>query len=402
MFDVVVIGGGPGGSVCGARLAQHGRSVAIFEKDRFPRWHLGESLLPQSMPTLEALGLLETMRERFMIKYGAQFRDEEGQTARFVFANAFDKRCPYAFQVPRDEFDDLLFRHAGKLGADLREGWKVTRTIFEGDRACGVEAVDPEGKSHTVEARTVVDATGRDAAMARARSGTKKVPGLENTAFYTQYRGAYRDEGERAGDIIIPLVDGGWFWFIPFKDGRTSVGAVMQRRWTKSFAGESPEALFNRALSQSTALQKLLVGAEQIFPPGAVADFTFLSRETAGNSWLAVGDSAGFIDPLFSSGAHVAMIGAHRAADALHAALDGGPLDAARFDPWAKTMKRGTHLFIGMVQAFYEGILIPYLFAEQKREYLTRAITSMLAGDVFDEARWSNDILTRFAAKLEG
>jgi flavin-dependent dehydrogenase len=247
----------------------------------------------------------------------------------------------------------------------------------------------------------VVDATGRDAAMARVRGGTKRVPGLENTAFYTQYRGAYRAEGERKGDIIIPLVDGGWFWFIPFKDGRTSVGAVMQKRWTKNYAGESPPALFARALSMSTALQKLVDGAEQIFPPGAVADFTFLSREMAGRSWLAVGDSAGFIDPLFSSGAHVAMIGAHRGADTLHALLDGETFGADDVAPYAKTMKRGTQLFIGMVQSFYGGVLIPYLFAENKREYLTRAITSMLAGDVFEEARWSNDILTRFPAQLE-
>jgi flavin-dependent dehydrogenase len=401
MFDVVVIGGGPGGSVCAARLAQHGRRVALLERDRFPRWHLGESLLPQSMATLDALGLLPTMRERFMIKYGAQFRDEQGRSARFEFADAFDTRWPFAFQVPRDEFDDLLFRHAGKLGADLREGWRATRVLFDGDRACGVEATDPEGKSHTIEARAVVDATGRDAAIARVRSGTKKVAGLENTAFYTQYKGAFRDEGERAGDIIIPLIEGGWFWFIPFKDGRTSVGAVMKREWTKSYAGESPEALFNRALSMSTALQGLLQGATQLFPPGAVADFTFLSREPAGNAWLAVGDAAGFIDPLFSSGAHVAMTGGHRAADALHAALDAGTLTAEQFEPWVRTMKRGTHLFIGAVQAFYDGPLIQYLFAEQRREYLKRAITSMLAGDVFDEARWSNDILTRFAAKLD-
>ncbi len=401
MFDVAIIGGGPGGSVCAARLAQHGRSVAVLERDRFPRWHLGESLLPQSMGTLDALGLLPEMRERFLTKYGAEFRDEQGREARFAFANAFDKRWPYAFQVPRDEFDDLLFRHAGKLGADLREGWRATRVLFDGDRACGVEATDPEGKTHTIEARVVVDATGRDASIARVRGGTQKVPGLENTAFYTQYRGAYRAEGDRAGDIIIPLVDGGWFWFIPFKDGRTSVGAVMQRKWTKMFAGEPPEALFARALSLSTALQKLLEGATQLFPPGAVADFTFLSREPAGNSWLTVGDASGFIDPLFSSGAHVAMTGGIRSADALHAALTAGVLTADQFDPLVRTMKRGTHLFIGMVQSFYEGSLIQYLFAEQKREYLTRAITSMLAGDVFDEARWSNDLTTRFAPRLE-
>lgn len=402
MLDAVVIGGGPGGSVCAARLAQLGRSVMIFERDRFPRWHLGESLLPQSMPILEGLGLLPTLHERFQIKYGAEFRDEQGRSARFVFADAFNTKWPYAFQVPRDEFDDLLFRHAGKLGAELREGWKVTRVIFDGDRATGVEATDPEGKSHAIEARVVVDATGRDASIARVRAGTKRVPGLENTAFYTQYKGAYRAEGDQKGDIIIPLVDGGWFWFIPFKDGRTSVGAVMQKRWTKNFAGESPEALFNRALSMSTALQKLLEGASQIFPPGAVADFTFLSNEPTGNSWVALGDAAGFIDPLFSSGAHVAMTGAYRGADALHAALTAGRVTPDQFDPWVKTMKRGTHLFIGMVQSFYDGVLVPYLFAEQKREYLKRAITSMLAGDVFDEARWSNDILTRFAARLEG
>ena len=402
MLDVVVIGGGPGGSVCAARLAQLGRSVIVFERDRFPRWHLGESLLPQSMPILDALGLLPTMRERFMTKYGAEFRDEQGRAARFVFADAFDTKWPYAFQVPRDEFDDLLFRHAGTLGAELREGWKVTKVIFDGDRACGVEATDPEGRSHAIEARIVVDATGRDASIARVRAGTKRVPGLENTAFYTQYKGAFRGEGDRMGDIIIPLVDGGWFWFIPFKDGRTSVGAVMQKRWTKNYAGESPEALFARALSMSTALQGLLHGAEQLFPPGAVADFTFLSREPTGNAWMAVGDAAGFIDPLFSSGAHVAMVGGHRGADSLHAALTSGTLTADQFDPWVKTMKRGTHLFIGMVQAFYDGVLVPYLFAEQKREYLKRAITSMLAGDVFDEARWSNDIITRFAARVEG
>jgi flavin-dependent dehydrogenase len=277
----------------------------------------------------------------------------------------------------------------------------VGRILFEGDRAVGVEASDPDGKSHTLEARAVVDATGRDASMARVRGGTAKVPGLENTAFYTQYDHAFRGEGDAVGDIVIPLVDQGWFWFIPFKDGRTSVGAIMKKGWTRAHAGLPPEKLFALAIAESKAMQRLLDGATQRFPPSAVADFSFLSRETAGKSWVAVGDAAGFIDPLFSSGAHVAMTGGMLAAEALHRGLDAG-LEAEHFAAWKETMKRGTTLFIGAVQAFYDGRLIQYLFAENKREYLTRAITSMLAGDVFVPARWSNDLQTRFAATLEG
>ena len=399
MKDAIVVGGGPGGSVCAARLAQHGRSVLLLERDHFPRFHLGESLLPQSMPVLHALGLLETARERFMVKRGAQFHDEMGRIARFDFADAFDAKYPFALQVPRDEFDDMLLRHAAKLGAEVREGWKVTKILFDGERARGVEAIGPDGKAETFEARAVVDATGRDASIARIRSGTQRVAGLENTAFYTQYDGAFRDEGERRGDIIIPLIEDGWFWFIPFKDGRTSVGAVMNKSWTKQYAGETPAQLFDRAVDRSKAVQKLLSGATQRFAPGAVADFTFLSKEMAGKAWVAVGDSAGFIDPLFSTGAHVAMTGAFKAADVLHAGLDAELLPA-NFDAWSKTMKRGTEVFIGAVQAFYDGRLIQYLFAENKRDYLKKAITSMLAGDVFEEARWSNDIKTRFAAQI--
>jgi flavin-dependent dehydrogenase len=400
MIDVIVIGGGPGGSVCAARLAQLGRSVLLLERDHFPRFHLGESLLPQSMPILQNLGLLERVAERFMMKHGAQFHDEEKRVVRFAFAEAFDKRCPYAFQVPRDEFDEMLLRHANALGADVREGWRVTRVIFDGERAAGVEATDPDGRSCVFEARAVVDATGRDASIARVRSGTAKVQGLENTAFYTQYDNAFRDDGERVGDIIIPLVERGWFWFIPFKDGRTSVGAVMKKEWTRAYAGESPEQLFARAVGESTAMQRLLDGATQRFAPGAVADFTFLSRETVGSSWLAVGDAAGFIDPLFSSGAHVAMTGGMLGAEALHLGLDAG-MSMEHFATWKQTMKRGTGIFVGAVQAFYDGRLVKYLFAENKREYLTRAITSMLAGDVFVPASWSNDLETRFAPILE-
>jgi flavin-dependent dehydrogenase len=399
MFDVVVVGGGPGGSVCAGLLAQKGRRVLVLERDRFPRFHLGESLLPKSMPVLEELGVLDEARERFQIKRGAQFHDEAGRIVRYDFAEAFDARHPFALQVPRDEFDTMLLRRAAALGADVREGWNVTSFRFDGDRAVGVDAIDPDGETHSIAARVVIDATGRDAQLARARAGTERVPGLENTAFYTQFAGAWRDEGERAGDIVIALVERGWFWFIPFKDGRTSVGAVMKNEWVRAHKG-APAEMFERALAESTAVQKLVRGAKRLFDPGAVADFTFRTRAMAGDGWVAVGDSGGFIDPLFSTGAHVAMVGARLAANAIDAALASGSAPASAFDEWTRTLRRGTETFIGAVQAFYGGELVKYLFAEPQRPFLRRSITSMLAGDVFDEARWSNDLRTRFAPRL--
>jgi flavin-dependent dehydrogenase len=346
---------------------------------------------------------LEEAKARFQIKRGAQFRDEEGRVARFDFGDAFDRRYPYALQVPRDEFDTLLLRHAARLGADVREGWRVTGIRFEGERACGVDVIDAEGRPCSLGARAVVDATGREASIARLRGGTARVPGLANTAFYTQFEGAWRDSGERAGDIVIGVLPRcrGWFWFIPFKDGRTSVGAVMPRAWTLAHQGKAPE-LFAQALAESSAIRALLPsGARMLLEPEATADFTFRTRAMAGDGWLAVGDAGGFIDPLFSTGAHVAMVGASHAATALDAALTEGDVQASRFGAWAQKIRRGTETFIGVVQAFYEGSLVDYLFAERPRVYIKRAITSMLTGDVFEDSRWVNEMRARYAPVLE-
>jgi flavin-dependent dehydrogenase len=416
MTDVLVLGGGPAGSTCAGLLAKKGRSVVVLERERFPRFHLGESLLPQSMPVLEALGVLEDARARFQIKRGAQFHDEQGRVVRYDFGEAFDARFDHAMQVPRDEFDELLLRRAQTLGADVREGWTATRVLFDGARACGVEAHDPAGEARTIDARFVVDATGRDAMLARPQGGTEREPGLENTAFYTQYTGAWRDAGERRGDIVIALVPAepaapppdasslsGWFWFIPFKDGRTSVGAVMKHGWTRAArdaGARTPAELFARALAASTAIQRLVEGASQVLAPAAVADFTFRARALAGDGWLAVGDAGGFIDPLFSTGAHVAMTCAQIAAGAIDAALAAGDVSRARFDEYVRATRHGTETFIGAVQAFYEGDLVTYLFATPQRPVLRRSITSLLAGDVFGDARWKSELRARFGARL--
>ncbi len=407
-FDVAVLGGGPAGSVCAARLAALGRSVLLLERDRHPRFHLGESLLPNTLTVLEALGLLSEVRERFMVKRGARFVSADAsKVSRFAFADAFNRRWDHAFQVPRDEFDELLFRHAQACGADAREGWAARLASRAGGGTSVIEAIDAAGRTHAVEARIVVDATGRDALVARAQSASiERIPGLDRTAFYTQVRGAWRDAGEREGDIQIVVFGEGemrsWFWLIPFADGRSSVGAVVPAAWVrahKTLGG--PDALFEAAVAEAPSLGQMLSGTTRLFAPRAVADFSFRVRSLRGDGWLALGDAAGFIDPLFSTGAHLAMTGALRAADGIHAALVDGDVSAGRFQAWEDEMRAGADLFVGAVQAFYSGALTTYLFAEPQHPFLRRAITSMLAGDVFDpSARWVREMRARFPSRL--
>jgi flavin-dependent dehydrogenase len=406
VFDAVVIGGGPGGSICGARLASLGRRVVVLERDKHPRFHLGESLLPKSLDVLDAVGALPAVRARFLVKRGARFVDgaDARRTARYVFADAFHAKWDHAFQVPRDEFDALLFARAGACGAELREAWTATRVVFEGARAAGVEARAPDGASHTLHARFVVDASGREAMMARAPGGggVARLTHLDRTALYTQVRGAWRDEGERDGDIQIVVwgeAEGrGWMWLIPFSDGRTSVGAVVSSAWVRGHRDlGGPEALLDAAIREAPAAARMLERAERVFPPRATADFSFRVDSLRGDGWLAVGDAGGFIDPLFSTGAHLAMHGGLRAADAIDAALAGGDVSAARFEAYEREMRAGADLFLGAVQSFYAGDLASYVFVDEQHPFLRRAVTSMLAGDVFDEsARWVREMTARF------
>jgi flavin-dependent dehydrogenase len=404
-LDAVIIGGGPAGSVCAARLAARGRRVAVLERERHPRFHLGESLLPNSVGVLDAIGVLGEVGERFLVKRGARFVDgaDSRRAMRYAFAEAFHARYTYAFEVPRDEFDAVLFRHAGACGAELREGWEATRVLRDGDSVAGVEARDPTGTTHVLSARFVVDASGRDAMTARSARDVQPLAHLDHTALYTQVRGAWRDTGDREGDIQIVVLDDpsarGWFWLIPFADGRTSVGAVLPRAWIAAHRAEAggPEGLFRAALDAAPTTAAMLGAAEYLFPPRATGDYSFTVRRVRGDGWLALGDATGFIDPLFSTGAHLAMCGALRAADAIDEGLAAGDLSATRFADWEADMRAGADLFLGAVQSFYTGGLASYLFADPQHPFLRRAITSLLAGDVFDDkAPWAREMRARF------
>ncbi len=423
-FDVVCIGGGPGGSTTAALLARRGRSVLILEKDHLPRFHIGESLLPSSTPVLEDLGLFEELDRLFVRKYGARFLDDNlgvdapGSTARYDFAGAFPPSIPHAWEVTRAEFDNLLLRNAQKLGAEVREGWRVKGAIRDGERVVGVEAVSEAGETRRIGARVVVDATGREALIARGRRDKGRIPGLDKTAIFTQIRGGFRKQGNEAGDIEITILGGknpdgttpGWAWFIPFKDGRTSIGFVLSTarfdEWMKGgedlfdraaqglpteYAERTPdtrarlERLFDACLERSPWMKHLVGAAPKLEPVRAAADFSFRVENLAGDGWLAVGDAAGFLDPLFSTGAHLAMGGGQRAARVIDEALRDNDVSAARFAEFATSLRKAGDLFLGAVQSFYRGELRNLLFHPEQRPALRKTITSMLAGDVFHD-----------------
>ncbi len=427
-FDVVVVGGGPGGSICSTRLAQGGAKVLVLEKERFPRFHLGESLLPQSLNILEAIGVLDEVHATFIVKYGARFHDDaKGRKHRFSFDGAWKNDRQHAYQVQRAVFDKLLLDHAARSGVDVRQEWSVTGAVREGERVVGVLAVDPEGREHRFDATYVVDASGRDALFAHAARSTEKIVDLDQTAIYSHFRGVARQEGKLEGDIDIVIfrqpgqVRPNWFWFIPFKDGQTSVGAVVSRSWVKEQRaklsaraggavapeGDDVTALFHAALADSRTARELLGDAKMEWPAArATADFSYRVRELTGEGWVAVGDAGGFIDPLFSTGAHLAMSGGKTAANALLEllALDPAARMAAekhRLTAWEKVLRSGAETFILAVQAFYAGPLMDSIFMENKHHALRRSITSLLAGDVFTDAVWLRDARLRIAEMLK-
>ena len=438
--DVVIIGGGPGGATAGALLAQRGRRVLVLEKQHFPRFHIGESLLPASALVLDLLGLREAMDQRFVRKYSARFLDDAADlespeaTARYGFSEAFPPATPHAWQVTRAEFDELLLRRAAELGAEVREGWRVERPIFEGGAAVGVEACGPSGAARRIGARVVIDASGRDALLAQS-TGRKRIAGLDKTAIFTNLQGGHRNEGLDVGQIELTILAGsnpdgstpGWAWFIPFLDGTSSVGFVLSSsvigarvRDARDVFGEplgpapreyAPrseasnarlEQIFDDAVASSPWMSKLTAGAPRIAPVRAAADYSFRVEKLAGDGWLVVGDAAGFLDPLFSTGAHLAMGGAVRAVAAIDEALTANDVSAARFAQYAAGLRAAGDLFLGAVQSFYRGELRSLLFAQEQRVTLRRMITSMLAGDVFHEtpARWHGYFAERFPVTL--
>jgi flavin-dependent dehydrogenase len=386
VYDAVVIGGGPGGSTVATALSRAGRRILVLEREKFPRFHVGESLLPFSLPILDRIGVHEKVRAAgYQQKYGAFFWNESNGTTRpVVFAKGRDGNHPMAYQVKRAEFDDLLLKHSASCGAEVREETAVEDVLFEGGRAVGVRARPvASGPTEEIRARVVVDASGQGAVLSRKLGLRRFDPKLKRASLFAHYEGLRWPEGSSPGDILLPIDQGVWYWIIPFSDGTCSVGGVFDPAELRFAEGASSEARFEEIIARSSRMRALLAGARRFSKVYGVSDYSARSERLGGDGWALVGDAATFLDPVFSTGVFLAMATGERAARAIDCALARrGRVDARDLRSYERQANRMFARFRRFVYNFYDPVFFEAFCTPQPPESIRAAVTTTLAGGV--------------------
>jgi flavin-dependent dehydrogenase len=385
--DVAIIGGGPGGSSVAGFLAERGLSVAVFERETFPRFHIGESLMPATMLLLEELGVRPEIDARgFQLKYGATFIDEDngGETQTFYFLPG--QRWPnYTYQVPRAEFDTVLLEHARKRGATVHQPATVESVAFDGDGVT-VEA-RAEGEPLTVRAAMLVDASGRDGFMASRYGQRRRIPNLGKVALFAHFRGARRAPGLEEGNIRVYVFRDGWCWWIPLAGDLTSIGAVCHARTVREWRGDL-EGLFHAMLARSAGVSANLAGAERIMPVQTAANFSYENTPVIGDRFLAVGDAIAFVDPIFSGGVYVALRTGQLAAQAIAEAFAAGDFSRRRFAAYERRVRRGLRPLFTFIHKYYEPSFFHLFMHPKGRLGIYVAVLNVLSGGNWIAMPW--------------
>ncbi|MEO5958874.1 MAG: NAD(P)/FAD-dependent oxidoreductase [Opitutaceae bacterium] len=380
-YDVVVIGGGPAGSCAAARCVQRGLRTLVVEKCEFPRFHIGESLLPAGNKVLREIGVWPKIEAAgFMPKYGAEFHRADGSAVKkIVFNESLIPGLDSTFQVERARFDQILLDHARELGAEVRMRTTV-RTVEGGEGGHRLTLADQAGE-RVVSAPWVIDSTGRDPGlMSDRKRALEPSPFPKRMAIYSHFHGVARAEGREGGNILIVRLDGGWFWLIPLDGERTSVGIVTTVEAFRA-AAEKPEEFFRRAVAGSAKLRELLAQAEPTMEFHVTSDYSYFRRDLAGERLVLAGDAAGFFDPIFSSGVYMATWSGTLAADLVaraHAA--GRVLTPVERRNYSRTVKRHAGVFQKLIAAFYDDDAFDVFMCEVVPWDLSPGLTSIVAG----------------------
>jgi flavin-dependent dehydrogenase len=381
--DVLVVGGGPAGSTIAALLASRGEHVVLVEKEKHPRFHIGESLLPFNLPLFEQLGVSDAIARIGMPKYGAEFASVyNDKVGGIEFAKAWDKGFPYAYQVRRSEFDHILLKNAAAKGATVVEECKVTEVTFPPEGGAVALGRDAEGKTHCWRTKFLVDASGRDTLLASSLGIKHRNPKHASAALYGHFTGAQRSSGKAEGNIALYWFEHGWCWFIPLMDGTTSVGAVCQPGYIKSRKTDLTE-FFLATITLCPPLAKRLTAAELVSPVTGTGNYSYRSKRMMGKDYIMLGDAYAFIDPMFSTGVFVAMSSAFFGAEVVSAALHEPATAARAYKNFDRQVRRALDAYSWYIYRINSPQLRTMLQTPRNPFRLQEALLSLLAGDVF-------------------
>jgi flavin-dependent dehydrogenase len=384
--EVVVIGGGPAGSTVSTLIAQKGYRVKLYERERFPRFHIGESLIPETYWVFERLKMLDKMKASpFVKKYSVQFVNAEGkQSAPFYFHDNKPHECSQTWQVIRSQFDLLMLQNAEEQGVEVHQATRVLEVLFEGNRAVGVRIQKNDGRTEEVRGRVVVDASGQSTMLQNRFKLRLWDPVLNKGAIWTYWRGAYRDSGRDEGATMVIQTTNrrGWFWYIPQHDDTVSVGVVAPFDYLFKNRG-SHEQTYNEEVEACAAVNQRVSSGRRITGCFATKDYSYRSKQVAGDGWVLVGDAFGFLDPLYSSGVLLALKSGELAADAITDGLAKGDASAAQLGRWGDLFNRGVDRMRRLVCEYYDG----FSFGKFVRTFpqFKGLVTDLLIGDLFTE-----------------
>ena len=396
-YDVVIIGGGPAGATVATLLSKAGRKVLVIERGRFPRFHIGESLMPESYWIFERLGMLPRLKKsNFVRKYSVQFVTATGKESQpFFFDEMNPHECSVTWQVVRSEFDQMMLENARAHGAEVWEQTNVVDVVLEKSdtddlpRATGVivESGDDDGQPRKIAAKVVVDATGTSTMLAKRLGIRSTDPALKKASYFAHYKGGRRDEGKNEGATLVlsTASNDGWFWYIPLPDDIVSVGVVgdIDRLVTKN-KGKSPEQILDEEIKNCRGLDDRMTNAQIVSPVHVIADFSYRASRCAGDGWVLVGDAFGFLDPMYSSGVYLDLKSGEMAADAIDDALKHNDPSAARLSKWGDELAEGMTSIRKLVYAFYTKGFSFGKFIRENPEF-KKNLVDLLIGNVFYE-----------------